>query len=79
MPTQPKIKPGIYEHYKGGKYKVHFVATHSETLENFVVYEALYACRTFGKGSIWIRPLEMFLEKVTDKNGKRVLRFRFLE
>jgi len=25
------IKPGIYQHYKGPKYKVEYVATHSET------------------------------------------------
>ena len=79
MQTQPKIKPGIYEHYKGGKYRVHFVATHSETLENFVVYEALYDCRTFGKGSIWVRPLEMFQENITSIDGNKIPRFRFLE
>ena len=37
------IKLGIYKHSKKGtEYKVHFVAKHSETLEDMVVYEALY-------------------------------------
>lgn len=73
-----EIKLGIYQYYKGGEVKVLNVANHSETLEKFVVYEALYECRTYGKGSIWIRPLEMFQENVK-VNGKEIPRFKFIQ
>ena len=73
-----ELQQGIYQHFKGGKVRVLHVANHSETLEKFVVYEALYACRTYGKGSIWARPLKMFTEKVT-VDGKEVPRFTFVE
>jgi cyclomaltodextrinase len=66
------IKIGKYEHYKGGQYEVLGMAKHSETMEEFVVYKALY-----GEGELWIRPLKMFLEEV-DYNGKKVLRFKYI-
>lgn len=66
------IKLGTYEHYKGNKYRVLGVAKHSETLEDIVVYEALY-----GDGGLFVRPLGMFLENVVVK-GEAVPRFRFL-
>ncbi|MFO0704053.1 MAG: DUF1653 domain-containing protein [Patescibacteria group bacterium] len=68
------IKPGIYKHFKGGKYKVHFVAKNSENLEEFVVYEALYENKD---GKYWIRPAKMFDdEKMND--GKLVKRFQYI-
>ena len=70
----PKITPGIYRHFKGKLYKVIGVARHSETLEEFVVYQALYNSKEFGKNALWIRPLKMFLEEV-EINGKKVKRF----
>lgn len=72
------IKPGIYEHFKGGKVKVLFVARHFETLERYVVYEALYECRTDGIGSKWMRSLSMFMQNVV-VDGKEMPRFRFVE
>jgi len=36
------LKLGTYEHYKGNKYQVLGVVFHSETLEEFVLYKALY-------------------------------------
>ncbi|MCI5052767.1 MAG: DUF1653 domain-containing protein [Simkaniaceae bacterium] len=59
----------FYTHFKGMEYKVLSVARHSETLEELVVYQALY-----GQRDIWVRPLKMFLEKVTI-DGKSVSRF----
>ena len=53
-----KIK-GIYKHFKGDYYLVEDVATHSETLEKYVVYRQLYST-----GELYIRPMEMFLSKV---------------
>ncbi len=68
------MKLGKYKHYKGGLYEVLAVAHHSETLEEMVVYKALYECRNFGKGSIWVRPKKMFLENVI-VDGKEIPRF----
>ena len=63
------IKKGIYRHYKGGRYEVIGIARHSETLEEMVVYRALY-----GEGGLWVRPASMWNEWV-EKDGKKVLRF----
>lgn len=67
------VKPGIYIHYKGGKYKVSGVCLHSETLEELVIYEAQY-----GEKLRWVRPIKMFLENVMI-DGKEKPRFKFLK
>ncbi|MBI5153157.1 MAG: DUF1653 domain-containing protein [Parcubacteria group bacterium] len=64
-----EIELGIYEHYKGNRYEVIGVAKHSETLEEMVVYRALY-----GEHHTWVRPLAMFLEHV-DVWGNKIPRF----
>ncbi|MDF2839458.1 MAG: uncharacterized protein K0Q99_229 [Clostridia bacterium] len=64
------IAPGKkYKHFKGNEYLVLHIAKHSETLEDLVVYQALY-----GERGIWVRPLSMFLEQV-EVNGSIVNRF----
>lgn len=63
---------GIYRHYKNKDYRVLAVAKHSETLEDMVVYQALY-----GEGDIWVRPLTMFLETIM-VDGREVARFRLV-
>jgi hypothetical protein len=69
------IKPGIYKHSKKGNlYKVHFVAKHSETLEDMVVYEALY---DNDMSKFWVRPASMF-EGMAEINGEMVPRFVFV-
>lgn len=68
---------GIYRHYKGKKYRVLGIARHSETLEELVVYQALYESK-FGLGAVWVRPKEMFFEKIMI-DGKEVPRFEKLE
>jgi hypothetical protein len=67
------LKLGIYEHYKKKRYQVLGVALHSETLEELVIYKALY-----GKGIVWVRPINMFLEDI-DIGGKKQPRFRFIK
>lgn len=49
----------LYQHYKGNHYKILAIARHSETLEELVVYQALYEDH-----GIWVRPIQMFCESV---------------
>ncbi len=70
------IKKGIYEHYKGKRYEVLGQARHSESLEEMVVYKALYK-GDFPRGSLWVRPKTMFTENVT-VNKVVVPRFKFI-
>lgn len=68
-----KIKTGLYKHYKGKMYFVLGSGKNSETLEDMVIYQAMYNSPQFGELPIWIRPLSMFLEyvKVDDKDEPR--------
>ena len=66
------IKLGIYKHYKGNMYRVIGMGRHSENLEEFVVYQALYD--DYG---IWIRPYKMFIENM-EINGTAIPRFTFV-
>lgn len=64
---------GVYEHYKGPRYKVIAVARHTETLEELVVYHPLQ-----GAQDIWVRPLQMFLETVFIEEKGPLPRFRWI-
>ena len=68
-----KLEIGIYEHYKGNRYEVIGIAKHSETLEEMVVYKALY-----GEGLVWVRPLKMFTEEV-EVNGEMIQRYKLVK
>lgn len=77
-----KISPGIYEHYKGGKYEVLGEARFSEDPhQEFVIYKALYEVKiepegmVFPVGSLWVRPKKMFIESIM-LNGKSIQRFK---
>ena len=70
------VKLGKYRHYKGKEYEVIGTARHSETLEELVVYRALYDSEEFGNKALWARPLGMFLEEVEIDGGKRI-RFEY--
>lgn len=63
-----ELKPGLYRHFKGNTYRLLYVAKHTETLEDMVVYQALY-----GEMGIWVRPARMWHEHVDrdDYHGPR--------
>ena len=69
-----EIRQGqFYRHFKGGLYQVMAIATHSETKEKMVVYQALY-----GDYGIYVRPYDMFASEVDHENYpqvKQVYRF----
>ena len=72
MNREIKIK-GIYKHFKNKYYIVEDIAYDSETMEKYVVYRRLY-----GDGSLWIRPLTMFLSEVDhDKYPDVIQKYRF--
>ena len=68
-----ELKPGIYRHFKGNRYRLLYVAKHSETLEPMVVYQALY-----GEMGIWVRPAAMWSEQV-DREDYHGPRFSLVE
>ena len=72
MMTDELIPLGIYRHYKGNEYEVIGVSKHSETLEDMVVYKALY-----GDGGIWVRPLLMW-ENPIEIDRITVKRFEYI-
>ena len=71
------VKPGKYLHFKGNYYEVIGIGRNSETLEEFVVYRALYNSEKFGNNALWIRSKEMFTENV-NVDGKEVPRFKYV-
>ena len=66
------IKPGRYRHFKGNEYEVIGTARHSETLEELVVYRALY-----DNGGLWVRPAAMWDEQI-ERDGQVVRRFTYI-
>lgn len=68
-----EIKLGRYRHFKGNEYEVIGVAKHSESLEEMVIYRALY-----GEKELWVRNAQMFFENVT-RDGKTFPRFVYID
>ena len=62
-----------FRHFKGNLYRLEGFAKDSETLEEMVVYRALY-----GDGGLWVRPAKMFFETV-ERNGRTMKRFEPVE
>lgn len=58
------MKLWIYKHYKWNLYEVIYIAKHTETLEELIVYKALYDSSEFWNNAIWVRPKDMFQENV---------------
>ena len=59
-----------YRHFKGNVYRVLHIAKHSETLEDRIVYQAMY-----GDRGIWVRPKAMF-DEIIEREGKTLKTFR---
>lgn len=62
-----------FVHFKGRHYRLEGFAKDSETLEEMVVYRALY-----GEGGLWVRPAKMFFETIA-RDGKTMKRFELVE
>lgn len=73
-----RLVPGdIVRHFKGNRYEILFIAKDSETMEDMVVYRALY-----GERGVWVRPLAMFLSPVDREkypNADQAYRFEKVE
>ena len=67
-----RIKPGRYRHFKGNEYEVVGIAKDSETMEEVVVYRALY-----GERGLWVRSARMFAETI-ERDGRVMPRFQFI-
>lgn len=67
-----EIKKGRYRHFKGNEYEVLYIAKNSETLEEMVVYRALY-----GDCDVWVRPADMWDETVV-RDGVEYKRFTYI-
>ena len=67
--NQTELAGRTFRHFKGNLYRLEGFAKDSETLEEMVVYRALY-----GERGLWIRPAKMFFETI-ERDGKTIKRF----
>lgn len=68
----------VYRHFKGGLYRVHGVAVHSETAELLVIYSNQDDPRD-EPPRLWARPLAMFLSPVDKTKYPRARQKRRFE
>lgn len=67
-----QIRLGKYRHFKGNEYRVLYIARYSETLEDMVVYQALY-----GEMGVWVRPASMW-DEIVQRDGLTFRRFEYI-
>lgn len=72
MAEEQAVQLGVYQHFRGGRYEVVGVGKHTETAEVLVVYQSMSG------GSLWARPIKMFIGKV-EHNGQMVPRFQLVQ
>lgn len=72
-PIVSNVTPGVYRHYKGNRYRVLYLAHHSESLEELVIYQPIDT-----DTGIWARPLSMWNDIVT-VDGVEMKRFERIE
>lgn len=67
------VKGAIFRHYKGSFYEIVALATHTETMQEFVVYKPLHGAK------VWARPADAFLElaRVESGDGLQMMAPRF--
>ena len=70
-----EVVPGLYQHFKVNRYRVLGILRHSETLEELVLYRALYHSTEYGAHAEWVRPLAMWQSTVS-RDGYSGPRFR---
>ena len=70
---QSKLVGRTFRHFKGNLYRLEGFAKDSETLDEMVVYLALY-----GERGLWVRPAKMFFETV-ERDGRTMKRFELVE
>lgn len=68
-----EIKLGRYRHFKGNEYEVLYIGKDSETMEDVVIYRALYS-----QNEVWVRPARMWNETV-ERDGKIYKRFTLID
>lgn len=72
------IRGGKYQHYKGKYYQVIGLGRIEATLEEVVIYKPLYKITVYPEDTLWVRPIEVFLEEVTVE-GKKMPRFKLIK
>ena len=62
----------VYRHFKGNYYHVKEMALCSETLDKYVVYQAMY-----GDNKTYIRKLDMFLESIDEHRKDNITKQKY--
>ena len=69
-----EVTTGLYRHFKGNTYRVFGVGKHTESHDNFVLYQGLYHSPEFGVHPLWARPADLFFDEM-DRPGYKGPRF----